>query len=103
MPDEQISRVKPVVEPAPVVELTEPVTEKLNGKLVRRVKVVAADGTTYEQIREVVETLEEARAKCLDYYHPEFGWIRYGYKLERDRDVNNILADNSQSQLKQLT
>lgn len=42
--------------------------------------------------RRICETLEEARAKRFDFYSSEFGWMREGYKLEKDRDTASILA-----------
>ena len=41
--------------------------------------------------RPIAETLEEARDKRQDYYHPVYGWIREGYKLERDREAASIM------------
>lgn len=41
--------------------------------------------------RPITDDLEEARTKRIDYWHPKFGWIREGYKLERDRDAQSIM------------
>lgn len=41
--------------------------------------------------RPVAKSLEEARAKRIDYYSQEYGWIIEGYKLQRDRDTQSIL------------
>ena len=74
-----------------------PGCEKEGGRIVRRVPVLAGDGTTYTQVRPVVLSMEEARVTKADYYDPVLGWIRYGFKLERDRSVESIMADNSLS------
>ena len=63
--------------------------------LIRRIPRVSADGSSWEQVRFVALTLEEARRDHKDYYHPDFGWIRDGHKLERDRKPQDIMADGS--------
>lgn len=70
-------------------------TEKINGQLMRRLHITSADGSTREQLRPVAASIEEAKEKRWDWYHPELGWIREGYKLERDRDLGSILEDST--------
>lgn len=48
-----------------------------------------------EERRPVAATLEEARADRTDFYDRHRGWIREGYKVERDTDVATIMADSS--------
>ncbi|KKM91621.1 hypothetical protein LCGC14_1226690 [marine sediment metagenome] len=70
-----------------------------NGRLVRLVPKVAASGETWNSRRPVALTIEEARLRRYDYYHPELGWILEGYKLEKDRTPESRMADVSQSVL----
>jgi hypothetical protein len=72
-----------------------PGAERVDGVLVRRVEMSSMGGGTWEKLRPVALTLEEARAKKQDYYHPELGWIREGWKLEKDRDTTSIMEDGS--------
>ena len=74
-----------------------PGTFRKGSGLARKVPRGSADGTTWEEERPVAETLAEAKEKRFDYYHPELVWIREGYKLERDRSTESILADDSQA------
>lgn len=66
------------------------------GRLFREVTIVAADGSERVQVRPVARTLEEAKARRWDYYHPEGGWILEGYKWAKDRTPESIMADTSQ-------
>lgn len=34
--------------------------------------------------REIAPTLEQAQAQGKDFYHPQFGWLRRGYKAEKE-------------------
>ena len=72
-----------------------PGCEMQNGSIVRVIEHTAPDGSTREEIRPVTLNWDEARAKRIDFHHSEFGWIRYGYKLERDRSGESIMADTS--------
>ena len=72
------------------------VTRQPDGSLIRMVPVRAGDEMR-EKVRPVALTLSKAKEMRWDYYHPELGWILEGYKLERDRDVQSIMADSSQS------
>jgi len=63
--------------------------------LIHRVGRTAPDGSTYDQLRPVALTLEEAKERKVDYYHPQFGWILNGYKLASDRRPQDIMADGS--------
>lgn len=63
--------------------------------LIRRLPMVSADGSPWEQVRFVALTLAEARKDHKDYYHPDLGWVRDGRKLERDRKPQDIMADKS--------
>ncbi len=68
-----------------------------NGQLCRMVPKVSASGEPWESRRPVALTIKEARERRYDYFHPELGWILEGYKLERDRKPEDIMADTSQS------
>lgn len=73
-----------------------PGVERLpDGQLVRRVQKPVHGGEYREQIRPVATTLKEAQVKHYDWYHPRLGWVREGYKLERDRQPQDIMADGS--------
>lgn len=63
--------------------------------LVRRIRRVSEDGSTWTQFRPVALTLEEAKKDRKDYYDSRFGWILNGYKLERDRTPQDIMADGT--------
>lgn len=52
---------------------------------------------TWTKKRPVALTLVEAKMRHWDWYHPTHGWILEGYKLEKDRDAEDILADGSQT------
>ncbi len=88
-----------------MAELPEGVYEK-GGQLFRDVERNSLIGTpkegedqefeTWTQHRLVALTLGEAKLRHWDWYHPKFGWILEGYKLAKDRDVNDILADTSE-------
>ena len=68
------------------------------GQLYRRIVIQTADSGEQERIRPVARTLEEAKARRWDFYHSdEFGWVREGYKWEKDRSTESIMADTSQS------
>ena len=71
--------------------------ETEDGRLIRRIPQVSADGTEWLQERRVALTLDEAKAKRWDWYHPQLGWVHEGYKLEVDRTPQSIMADNSVS------
>ncbi len=47
--------------------------------------------------RLVALTLAEAKKRHWDWFHPIYGWVLEGYKLEKDRDSSDILADESQT------
>lgn len=66
-----------------------------DGRLVRYVEQLSADGSSFMQQREVALTLEEARTMRADYYHPELGWILGGYKLAKDRSEQSRLRDDT--------
>ena len=73
-----------------------PGVERLpDGQLIRRLEKPVTGGTSREQIRYVASSLEEARKKHWDFYHPVVGWIREGYKLEKDRPPQDIMNDGS--------
>lgn len=64
------------------------------GKVWRILEREAADGKTRIERHQVASTLEEAREKRMDFYHPQYGWIIEGYKLGVDRDVASIMAES---------
>ncbi len=72
-----------------------PGCEYKDGVLVRVLKIGVADGSIREQVRRVTLDWDEARKLKIDFHHPEFGWIRGGSKLERDRPSESIMADTS--------
>jgi len=67
-----------------------------HGQLYRDVTVAIQGGGERTKVRLVARTLNEAKAKHQDFYHSdELGWILNGYKWERDRSVESIMADGS--------
>lgn len=74
-----------------------PGTEYRNGSLVRVIPKVAPDGTPWEQVRPVSLDPIEAKAKQMDYYHPQLGWMLKGKKLVKDRSVGSRMLDDSQA------
>ncbi len=72
-----------------------PGCEIRGGKLVRVIPREATDGSAWDQVREVASNLKEAKMNRTDFYSNEFGWIREGYKLEKDRETEHIMADTS--------
>ena len=79
-----------------MAELPPGVTEE-NGQLIRYVTRTSGDGELWQQRRVVATTIEEARLHRHDFYHPELGWILEGFKLEKDRPADDIMADGTQS------
>ena len=67
-----------------------------NGQLFRDVVRTSAEGEEWTQHRPVALTLAEAKVKHWDWFHPKFGWILEGYKLGKDRDLEDIMADGSE-------
>jgi hypothetical protein len=65
------------------------------GQLYRYVTRTSAEGEEWQQRKRVARTLAEAKATRSDFYHQELGWIIEGYKLERDRPTESVLADAS--------
>ena len=65
------------------------------GQLYRKVKKSSGDGGEWEQERPVARTLDEAKVLRQDFFHPTLGWILSGYKLEKDRNTDDIIADGS--------
>lgn len=72
------------------------VTEE-NGQLVRYVEKISASGDPWKSRRPVALTIKEARANRWDWYHPQRGWVLEGYKWEKDRTPEDIMADVSTS------
>jgi len=72
-----------------------PGVKKVSEGYIREKEIAYPDGDTRIQRRPVALTLEEAKAKHMDYYHPDLGWILEGYKLEKDREPASIMADSS--------
>ena len=67
-----------------------------NGQLYRSITHKAVDGSERVEERPVARTLEVAKARRWDFWHSEeFGWIRAGYKWEKDRSTESILKDDS--------
>lgn len=89
-----------------MAELPPGVYEK-NGQLYRDVERTAPVGDpdkdgnqeleTWTKSRPVALSLAEAKSKHWDWYHPIHGWVLEGYKLEKDRAAEDILADGSQT------
>ncbi|KKN23997.1 hypothetical protein LCGC14_0899350 [marine sediment metagenome] len=78
-----------------MAELPPDVYEK-NGQLYRDVEQTSAEGEPWTKHRPVARTLGEAKRMHWDWYHPVYGWVLEGYKLEKDREGADILADDSQ-------
>ena len=74
-----------------------PGTKIRDGQLVRILTKRSADGTEREQVRPVALTQAEARKKRWDWFHPELGWVKEGYKLVTDRSVGSRMMDGSSS------
>lgn len=70
-----------------------------DGMLMHRVKRMTEGGSYTEEVRPLAMTLEEARDKRWDFYHPTLGLIWDGYKLARDRTPQSIMSDGSQGGL----
>lgn len=66
-----------------------------DGKLYHEMNKVTEGGTVIVVRRPLAQSLEEARDKRWDFYHPTLGWIWEGYKLARDRGVQSIIRDNT--------
>lgn len=65
-------------------------------QLYRNITIAAADGSERTQVRPVARTLAEAKAKRQDFwYSEELGWILNGYKWQKDRSAESIMADGS--------
>ena len=57
-----------------------------NGGLYRTI-TVESDGQPRKVRRPVALSLEEARKQQADYYHPQYGWIRGGRKMEKEHPL----------------
>jgi hypothetical protein len=65
------------------------------GQLFRMV-IRSTAGKKRDVRRPVALTLEEAKEKRWDWFHPELGiWVLEGWKLEADRSQASILQDGS--------
>lgn len=97
MAERLVTDQEPMTEGAPLQEPgLPPGAERLpNGQVVRRLEKPVSGGGSREVIRPVASTLAEAREKHWDFYHPVVGWVREGYKLEKDREPQDIMADGS--------
>ncbi len=74
-----------------------PGVEQRGGRLIRVVPRNYPDGSERKEIRPVSLDPVEARKQRMDYFHPEFGWLREGYKLVTDRSVGSKMLDDSQA------
>lgn len=79
-----------------MAELPEGVYEE-NGLFYRDVVRTSPEGEPWTKKRPVALTLAEAKTRHWDWYHPRYGWVLEGYKLEKDRDSSDILTDDSQT------
>ncbi len=68
-----------------------------NGQLVRYVEKVSASGEPWQSRRPVALTIEEARRRRWDWYHPKYGWALEGFKWQKDRTPEDRMADTSMS------
>lgn len=66
-----------------------------SGSLVRAILHSATDKGDWVQVRVVSLDLEEARKQRTDFYDPVLGWILEGYKLAKDRSVEDIMSDTT--------
>ncbi len=69
---------------------------ELDGQLVRDVTQGEGDSMRIKH-RPVALTLAEAKKLHIDWFHPQYGWINEGYKLQSDRGTEDIMADESQA------
>ncbi len=67
------------------------------GQFYRDVERYSPDGSTRTKKRPVALNHAEAKMRHWDWYHPIHGWVLEGYKLEKDREASDILADGSQT------
>jgi len=82
--------------PAPVQEMSLPPGVKQDSQgYYREKEILSSDGGTRIKRRPVALTWEEAKARHMDYYNPQHGWILEGYKRESDRTPQEIMADSS--------
>ena len=66
-----------------------------DGNLYHRISRMTDGGSWIETTRPLARTLEEAREKRIDFYHPTLGIIWNGYKIGRDRSPQDIIKDTS--------
>lgn len=66
-------------------------------QLYHKIEMTTEGGAKYMATRPLAQTMEEARDKRLDYFHPTLGLIWNGYKLATDRTPQARLADRTQS------
>ena len=79
------------------VELPENAFHGNDGNLYHRIKRMTEGGHVVEVVRPLALTLDEAREKRKDFYHPTLGLIWEGYKLASDRSVESIMNDTSET------
>lgn len=95
---ERLAELEAKVAAAPTPIALPPGAEYRNGQLVRVIHNTNADGKTTTIVRSVALDQQQAREKCIDWYHPTLGWARYGFKLEKDRTPQDIMSDASVAQ-----
>lgn len=66
-----------------------------DGNLMHKVRRMSEGGGYVEVTRPLAASLEEAREKRIDFYHPTLGLIWEGYKLARDRSPQSVMSDGS--------
>lgn len=70
-----------------------------NGQMFHSWDDVDADGNVHHHEKLAATNQQEAREKRMDWYHPQFGWVKDGYKLYRDRTAQDIMSDGSVAQM----
>lgn len=66
-----------------------------DGRLYHKIQTMSEGGKLVQSTRPLALTLEEAREKKADFFHPSLGWIWNGYKLAKDREPADIMADTT--------
>lgn len=71
-----------------------------DGLLYHEVTRILEGGSSMLQRRRLASSLEEARTKRLDYYHPKLGLIWEGFKLASDRDAQDVIDDKTNTTIR---
>lgn len=66
-----------------------------DGLLYHKITRMSEGGHEIEVYRRLALTIDEAREKRIDFYHPTYGLIWDGYKRSKDSSPLDIMADSS--------